>query len=193
MSLSKEKIAEFGREYKIPFYVFLLYAILIFTLSELLIWVLSLKPVQLNINNFIRAVNLDIFLSDFYYSIKPYFSEYAGANTGQDGFSVFKDWSWAVAYAFFSFLTGIVHAHIFRLAPLFETFTKTSFCLLILKTFSLTVPYGVVPVFWYLSDFINMYHPVFISVFFVCFLFLFIGSETAIFWRRNINPGKNTF
>ncbi len=192
MDRNIKKFKELAKEYRIPLWICLIYAVIIFILAETTNWFFGLKPLQNGILRLIQSVNLDLMFEDFVYSIKPYIDQYSGVNIPV--FSSLKNWVWLLPFIIYSFITGVVHNILYRISFLFKTFSITSVILGLIKIIALSVPYGVLPVFAYFPDFFSKYCYDIIPIVFACFIFTILGAEFSVFWRHNIqNPDNNPY
>ncbi|OGI00847.1 MAG: hypothetical protein A2Y25_06950 [Candidatus Melainabacteria bacterium GWF2_37_15] len=161
---------------------YILYAFLIVFLAEGINYFLGLKPVCQFLMKTVKTLDLDLLFYDFLYYTSPYL------DLGKLAF--LKNWLWMVPFAFFAFLTGILHVNIYEKRLDFKQVFLTSFLASFFKLLSYSVPFGIYPIFLYFLGFVMEYYKESLLIFPACFVGLFIGTEFFIIWIKNAGAEK---
>ncbi len=184
---TKKGYKEVYNEYKPAIWVYIVYGVLIFVLAEGLNWFFGLKSTQEGLIKFLQDYNLDLLFEDAVYAINPDIDIHEVLKA----FTSIGKWMWLVSFALVSLIIGLIHANIFRLGFVFRTTFYTCVFILVFKLCSLAFCYGIPQAITGFSVFIKASYPVLLYITGTCFLFFVIGSETAVFWRKNFTEDRS--
>jgi len=166
----------------------LIYGGAIFVLAEILNWLLGLKAVYQGFFWFVKYFEIDVLYEEAIYKIEPYVTPYISP----EFFAAAGNYLWLLSFAMFSIVIGSLFTYLHEQKITFKLLFSIALAVSLLKFVLYSVPYGVFPAFLFLIDFVAKFYPEPLVIFPVCFVFLFIGSESMVFWIKNFGEKHMT-
>ena len=156
---------------------FVMYGLPIIVLAEITNWIFGLEYVHKLFMKGLRNFQLDIAID----IIEPHFD----ILNFIENIAFLKDWIWLIPFALSAMLIGSLYTYINEQGISFKTALNFSLVVMALKFLLISLPYGVLPAFIYIVDFMSSNHLTLTSILITCVISLLIGSEIMIFWIKN--------